>query len=186
MAKTYCIYMHKNKINHKVYIGQTCQYPPTKRWLHGEGYQHCSKFYNAIQKYGWDNFEHIILEENLTLQQANEKECLYIKKYNSIDCGYNIRMGGSQGALSSKHKQKIRASNKKVFKKKFQSISYKHKMRQSHINSQGKKVQCIETGQIFASQTLAAEWCGLKNSSPISRCCKGERKTAGGYHWRLV
>ncbi len=186
MAKVYCIYMHRNKINNKMYIGQTCQNPPTKRWLRGEGYQHCSKFYHAIQKYGWDNFEHIILERNLTLEQANVKEKFYIQFYNSIQNGYNIKLGGSKGALTKEHKQKIKKSNQKVFKEKFQSQEYCNKMRQIRIKTQGKQIQCIETGQIFASQTLAAEWCGLKTSTSISRCCNGERKAAGGYHWRFI
>jgi len=51
----YTIYIHKNKINGKVYIGQTGQ-DPKKRWDNGNGYKTCSRFWNAIQKYGWDNF----------------------------------------------------------------------------------------------------------------------------------
>ena len=57
------IYLHRNKINNKVYIGQTIQ-SPEERWKNGNGYKGCYYFYNAIQKYGWDNFEHIILEQN--------------------------------------------------------------------------------------------------------------------------
>lgn len=185
MAKEYIIYIHINKINKKVYVGQTCQ-SPQRRWLNGEGYQHCSKFYNAIKKYGWDNFEHIILEEKLTLEQANNKEKYYIKFYNSIENGYNIREGGSNGHLTKEHKQKISKSNKETFKQKFKSKKYRQKMKNAHIKSQGKQVLCVETGQIFKSQTLAADWCGLKSSSPISRCCKGKRKTAGGYHWSFI
>lgn len=186
MSKEYCIYIHINKINNKVYIGQTSQFPPTKRWLHGEGYKKCSKFYNAIQKYGWDNFEHIILEKGLTLEQANKREQYYIKIYNSINNGYNIKIGGSNSPLTKNHKDKIRKSNQKVFKRKFESNEYRDKMRKAHIKSQGKRVVCLETGKIFESQTLAAEWCGLKNSSNISDCCKKKRKTAGGYHWNFI
>ena len=71
--KKYTIYIHKNKINGKVYIGQTSQ-KPEKRWDNGRGYETSSKFYNAILKYGWNNFEHIILYTTLTLEEANQKE----------------------------------------------------------------------------------------------------------------
>ena len=49
----YVIYMHKNKINGKVYIGQTCQNPPEKRWANGKGYSHNPYFTEAIEKYGF-------------------------------------------------------------------------------------------------------------------------------------
>ena len=56
--KNYKIYIHKNKINNKIYVGQTKQ-SLSRRFRHnGEGYKHCICFYNAIQKYGWDNFTH--------------------------------------------------------------------------------------------------------------------------------
>ena len=60
----YTVYMHKNKINGKVYIGITSQQPVKRRWRKGSCYKNCNKFYKAIQKYGWNNFEHIILFEN--------------------------------------------------------------------------------------------------------------------------
>ena len=59
----YCIYIHINKINNKVYIGQS--HNIQKRWM-PSNYKGCTKFYNAIKKYGWDNFQHKILIDNLT------------------------------------------------------------------------------------------------------------------------
>lgn len=71
--KEYTIYMHKNKTNNKVYIGQTVQ-SLSARWKNGKGYIDSPKFYKAIQKYGWDNFEHIILEQHIkTTEEADEK-----------------------------------------------------------------------------------------------------------------
>lgn len=92
----FTIYMHKNKINNKVYIGQTCQ-EVERRWKNGSGYASQPYFYNAIQKYGWDKFDHIILEENLTQEQANEREKYYIELYKATnsDYGYNCLSGGS-------------------------------------------------------------------------------------------
>ena len=95
--KSYTIYMHKNKTNGKVYIGQTSQIPE-RRWQNGYGYIENKYFYRAIQKYGWkDGFEHIILFENLSLDEANEKEIELIKLYNSTkkENGYNFSPGGS-------------------------------------------------------------------------------------------
>lgn len=95
----YIIYMHKNKINGKVYIGQTKQ-QPEKRWKNGEGYIDSPRFYNAIKKYGWENFSHKILIDNLTLEEADIQESYYIKLYKATDerYGYNINEGGGSHA----------------------------------------------------------------------------------------
>ena len=97
----YCIYLHRNKINNKVYIGQTkfSDYP-NKRWLNGKGYKENSSFYQDIQKYGWDNFDHIILANNLTLDESNRLEKQYIQEYNSTNpsIGYNSMPGGGNVA----------------------------------------------------------------------------------------
>ena len=45
------IYKHTNKVNGKVYIGQTKQ-TPTQRWRNGNGYKNNVYFYHSIQKYG--------------------------------------------------------------------------------------------------------------------------------------
>ena len=93
--KTYCVYKHTNICNNKCYIGITSQ-SPNRRWLNGYGYSKTQpKFYNAIKKYGWDSFTHEILFENLTFEEANQKEIELIALYNSCENGYNISTGGS-------------------------------------------------------------------------------------------
>ena len=176
MAKNYCIYMHKNKINSKIYIGQSCNL--NVRW-HPISYKDCSYFYNAIQKYGWDNFEHIILEDSLSIEEADQKEKYYIEKYNTLnrDYGYNLKSGGNNGyVLSAETRQKIKKSNQQFFLKHQEAFS--DRLAKMHEKAK-KKVICLNTNDIFESQLLAAKWAGLKNSAPISRCCAGERKTAG-------
>lgn len=107
--KSYCIYIHINTINQKVYIGQTCQKPESRWGINGNKYQRNSYFWSAIQKYGWENFEHKILEENLTLEQANEREIYWISFYDSTnrEKGYNSQSGGNNYIMSDEHKQKI-------------------------------------------------------------------------------
>lgn len=93
--KCYYVYMHISPSGKK-YIGITGQNPPEKRWLNGEGYAYNIHFYRAIQKYGWNNFEHKILFSGLTKEEAEEKEIEFISLYDStnIDNGYNVMSGG--------------------------------------------------------------------------------------------
>ena len=110
----YCVYTHINKINSKRYIGITCQ-KPEKRWgKEGKKYIDSPKFWNAIQKYGWDNFEHVILHKNLSKEQACALEIYYINLYksNSKEHGYNITSGGDCPVCTEETKAKI--SNAKI------------------------------------------------------------------------
>ena len=59
-SKKFLVYMHRLKLDGRVYIGQTCMSLRQRSGDNGYRYKSCTKFYNAIQKYGWDNFEHIV------------------------------------------------------------------------------------------------------------------------------
>lgn len=91
----WCVYMHENRVNGKKYIGITSQ-KPTNRWRNGAGYYKQSRFYAAIQKYGWDAFRHEILYTGLTQEEAERLEVELIAKYETLneDRGYNLSPGG--------------------------------------------------------------------------------------------
>lgn len=83
---------------------------PEKRWgVNGRNYKSSPHFYSAIQKYGWDNFEHNILFTNLTKEEACLKEQELIKQFNSMDrnFGYNSTSGGEACVVNEETKQKI-------------------------------------------------------------------------------
>ena len=111
----YVVYLHQNKINGKCYVGQTDNIKRRWRSNGAEYYDHRKKdeeqpiFWKAIQKYGWDNFEHIILKKHLSLEEADYWEQYYIDYYHSRynENGYNIREGGSHGALAESTKEKL-------------------------------------------------------------------------------
>lgn len=118
MNNNYTVYMHKFP-NNKVYIGITCQ-SVYKRW--GHKYSNSPLMKNAINKYGWENVEHIILYENLSQEDAEDKEKKLIKKFksNQKEYGYNVANGGMhKGKTTDETKLKIRESgaSKTFFKK---------------------------------------------------------------------
>lgn len=94
MASNFYVYKHISP-NNKVYIGITSQ-NPNDRWFNGDGYNKQKLFYRAIQKYGWDNFQHEILFENLSKEEACQKEIELIAEYksNNPEFGYNLTSGG--------------------------------------------------------------------------------------------
>ena len=105
----YTVYQHKNKINGKIYIGITSQKPEDRWGSQGCNYKSSSHFYSAIQKYGWNNFEHNILFTGLTKEQACLKEQELIKQFDSMnrEHGYNSTSGGDIFLMNEETKQKI-------------------------------------------------------------------------------
>ena len=93
------IYKTINLSNGKIYIGIT-NMSVNRRWRNnGEGYK--GQFvYRAIKKYGWENVKHEVLFENLTQQEAEQKEIELIAFYksNQIEFGYNLAKGAMEGA----------------------------------------------------------------------------------------
>lgn len=104
--KKYILYCHQNKINGKLYFGITST-SLDMRFRNGRGYKK-QVFYRAIKKYGWDNFNHIIILDNLEHDIACECEKFLIKKYKTNDSnfGYNITEGG-EGNTSSPSDESI-------------------------------------------------------------------------------
>lgn len=192
--KSYTVYEHISPSG-KRYIGITSN-NPNRRWgANGQGYSKQSKFFNAILKYGWDNFQHNILYSNLTANEASQKEQELIKYYNTIENGYNCESGG---LTNRKHSQetieKLRQLNlgknnpnygKTVSKETRLRLSQSHKniphskeWTEKVAKAHRKRVLCITTGETFPSLKDAADKTGISMSG-ISQACNGIRMTAG-------
>jgi len=89
----YKVYKHTNLINGKIYIGETCEAFVTRCGHNGWGYHLQPKFYNDIIKYGWNNFNHEIIKDNLSHDDAIALEKKLIAKFNSMINGYNNSIG---------------------------------------------------------------------------------------------
>lgn len=89
--KEYVLYTHTNLLSGKKYVGITKQPDPKMRWgRDGVGYASNKKFYDDILKYGWENFRHEIKYQNLDYKEALFLENKLMKKYDSVNNGYNV------------------------------------------------------------------------------------------------
>ena len=103
------IYKIENTINKKHYIGQSEDLEnriKEHKYLMSKLKENNKKLNNDIAKYGIDNFEiHIV--EFCKVEELDEKEKKYIELYNSIENGYNTRIGGYDGRKYKKDNNKI-------------------------------------------------------------------------------
>ena len=191
----YVVYVHQNKTNGKRYIGITNNV--SKRWYgKGKKYANCPRFNSAIKKYGWDNFYHVVIVSNLTLEEANVLEQFYIYKYRTCekDFGYNIQKGGNfvPTMLGKHHSEETR---KKISESaRGRTISDEQKRAHSKLmkenfcgsrNPKSRAVRCLNTGEVFESQNIAAKEKGVLQSK-IWKCCNGEASHTHGLRWEYV
>jgi len=153
----------------KIYIGQSINI--NRRFKEYKKLQ-CTqsvKLYNSLKKYTPENHIFEILEE-CSIEQLNDKEEFYIKFFNSHIKGLNIKLASkpswtgkkrpehsifmkSKSYLkyerTDKHKNNLSNIMKKVWKEKKEEIC--KNISKNKIGKKVKKIQCIETQEIFFS-----------------------------------
>jgi group I intron endonuclease len=92
--------------NHQVYIGCTIDWDRRLKEYMNLRVKGSSKIYDSLIYHGFVNhtFEFI---ESCDVEQLYEKEIYWIKHFNSVEDGLNIRMGGRNGNLTQETKDKI-------------------------------------------------------------------------------
>lgn len=183
-----CIYMYINKVNGKRYVGQAVDFNKRhKRHVR----EHKQVIDRAIDKYGEENFEIIILKENLTEEEMNYWEDYYIESlglYAKDGKGYNIAKGGIGGntyvgkteeemieirkKLSESHKEKQLSEETK------QKISDTQK--EKNNPSLGKLIDRFDKNGNYIETKYRFEYVrdGFTGQN-ISACCRGKLKSVG-------
>lgn len=207
------IYKITNLINGKEYIGQTSLsiQERFKEHIHDahKGYYNNRPLYNAINKYGVENF--IIEElEECNVQEVNQKEIEYINKFNTYSNGYNATLGGEgtpfidydevlikyeAGATAGQIAKIMHHDIKQITKiLKSKGISQEDIIERGN-SSQGRPLYKIDKKtniiiEKFDSVAKAAQYLKDNNiskdtiggiSAHICQCCNGIRKSAYGF-----
>ena len=100
-------------MNGKRYVGITSQRPENRWGVNGNNYKNkCPHFWNAIQKYGWDNFDHLVVERHLSKEDACAMEIELIRIFNTQDRnhGYNTMSGGTAPSIPKEVRDKMSLS----------------------------------------------------------------------------
>lgn len=107
------LYFYVNNITEDIYTGQTIYDSLQKRYSK-DNYKGSPRFYNALQKYGLENFDRWIFKIVETQEEADQEEIFWIAETRRIfgkEHVYNIREGGFGGAQNEETKQKISKSH---------------------------------------------------------------------------
>lgn len=178
--------------------------------------RHPNRFFqNGWNKYGEENHDWSVLE-TCEPEKLDEREIYWIAHYDSYNSGYNhtIGGGGARGFKHSEESKELRRQSMlgeknpmygrtgalnpafgKDHSGNFNGMLGKHQTdhakelnRQAHLgrkNVNSRPVICVETNEFFWSMGEAKRATGCDDTT-ITRCCRGIKKTCGGYHWRYA
>lgn len=167
---SYKIYKITNIINNKVYIGQTKRNPRTR---YNEHLRNEEILKYAGEKYGRENLILEIIEENLSQAEANEKEKIYIKVYNSlVPYGYNLSEGGLSTTISEEGRLKLSQRHSGINNPRCGKKIIQYDLNGNKINE-------------FGSAREAGRFLGNENKyRSISNCLSGKTKSSLGFIWK--
>lgn len=167
------VYMIRNKINGKMYIGQTINFYNRMQQHKRSAYNQNSDLYNYplyvdMREFGLDNFEFSILEECTTQEELYEKEKYYIEYYDTIvdhGKGYNMMYGGLHGKPSQVVFEQL-----PLFKSGEENISYG---KYNYDAFASKRVLNATTNTVYGSLRDCAiqEYGDIRYVKPISNVC---------------
>lgn len=205
------IYKYENKINGKIYIGQSknIEYRYNEH-LNGWKVDRPQHIDLAIHKYGIDNFNFDIIQQfdELDTDKLNQAEVYWVQYYDCYNTshGYNHRAPGDSMIMDEYTRYKIALKSQgesNPMYGKTHTVEARAKISETQLarseeiikinkETKSKKCKCIELDKIFNSTRDAAAWLrdnGYPKAShaPIGKNCRGVRyNIAYGYHWEYV
>lgn len=195
--RRWIVYCHTNRANGMKYIGRTCLNPVHRWGIDGNGYDRRNAFGKDIEKYGWNNFSHEILEYNIhSASEADEIERRYISEMNTIfPNGYNTEDGGIHGSSNPHEKRDKRPRTGWHHSDETKAkISEGNKRADTHPMEQrinkSKPVDMFAKDGTYIRSFYGANEASRETGIAVSTICKvckdttGRFKSAGGYIWK--
>ena len=175
----------------KCYVGQTVNLRKRLSRYKNASCEGQPYIYNAIKKYGFDNFKVEILYQTETEFThlgvlLDTLETAWINKYDCINNGYNLMQGGAGGYRhSQKTKDKISEALKgrEVWNTGLSTCTEENKKALRNKNSKA-ILQYTKDGEFIREWFSQADVKRALNIS-TSNCLRGLRKTAGGFCWKF-
>lgn len=207
------IYKIVNKVNNKIYIGQTSRTVKERYKEHL-----CSAFsknldqplYRAMRKYGKDAFE-VTTIEGCSVEDVNDREIYYINKYDSYNNGYNATLGGDgkpvndyeelaknfleSGLSITKYSEEYHlkvstirnALNASDLMSKYREKHPEYNTRYNAVTVQMLDKKTNQVLNIFKSIRKALNYLNVdKDKGHIKAVCNGKRNSAYGYKWKFT
>lgn len=201
----YSVYVLHDNTNGKVYVGVTSR-PLKRRLNHGNGYRFHPTLWESICKNGWDSFSYEVVASGLTSDQVSAAEQAYIAKYDSTnpEKGYNREHGGiaKDKVVSDEFRKKmseIQIGEKNHNYGKHFTPEHRKKISESNLGKKRSPETCAKNGKakekpvaqysldgaflaVYESGRKASLVTGVQ-AGHISKVCKHQRSTAGGFVW---
>ena len=184
IMKKFIIYLRRNKVNGKCYVGQTGDLKTREYNWKSFSNTYANNHINEDRaKYGLDNWTVEVLATTDNREDAWELEQRFINDYNTLwPNGYNISKGGGghNGCkFSDETKQKLSEANKGEKNPMYGKLNREDKSKQVY--------QYTLDGTLVKvwPSTMECERNGYSNGT-VSECCNGKRKTHKGYRWSYV
>jgi len=147
----YFVYVLENLVSGKMYVGQTSN-PSNRQKQHFSGVHHGTPLIErAILKYGTDQFDFVLLESLLSLEDANLRETYWIEELETLaPGGYNLKEGGLGGGPDSPETR----LKKSLSKQGKQNSFYGKK----HSEETKRKISLAKTGVSVKLSQQTREW----------------------------
>lgn len=181
------IYIIQNRLTKKMYIGQS--HNILWRWAAHKSALRSGRCPNRHLQFAWDKYGESAFDfsvlELCDVEELDDREEHWIKHFDAVNCGYNIRSGGnsSRGWKMSDEGRKHISDALKGKKKPWwmgQYISKRMKnYYRNHVPSTSKTVVCLNTGEVFPNATAAHSKYPSANPSALHNQCKGKGMSCG-------